>query len=120
MAFERACALDEIQADKALAVTLGRYDLAIARDGDEVFAIEDTCSHAEVALSEGEVEQTDGGCQIECWLHGSMFDLRTGKPTNLPATEPVATFPIDVRANPDGTREVFVDTETTLNGVTPA
>ena len=42
-----------------------------------------TCSHAEVALSEGDV--TD--CQIECWLHGSMFDLRTGKPTNLPATE---------------------------------
>jgi 3-phenylpropionate/trans-cinnamate dioxygenase ferredoxin component len=115
MAFERACALDEIQADKALAVTLGRYDIAIARDGDEVFAIEDTCSHAEVALSEGEVEQTDGGCQIECWLHGSMFDLRTGKPTNFPATEPVATFPVDVRGT-----EVFVDTETTLNGVTPA
>ena len=81
----------------------------------EVFAIEDTCSHAEVALSEGEVEQTDGGCQIECWLHGSMFDLRTGKPTNLPATEPVATFPIEVRGT-----DVYVDTETTLNGVTPA
>ena len=120
MAFERACALDEIQADKALAVTLGRYDIAIARDGDEVFAIEDTCSHAEVALSEGEVATNDGGCQIECWLHGSMFDLRSGKPTNFPATEPVATFPVDVRANPNGTSDVFVDTETTLNGVTPA
>ena len=60
---------------------------------------------------EGDVE--DG--HIECWLHGSMFDLRTGKPTNLPATEPVATFPVDVR---DG--DVYVDTETTLNGVTPA
>ncbi len=120
MGFERACALDEIQADQALAVTLGRYDIAIARDGDEVFAIENVCSHAEVALSEGEVEQTDGGCQIECWLHGSMFDLRTGKPTNLPATEPVATFAIDVRANPNGTSDVYVDTETTLNGVTPA
>ena len=46
-----------------------------------------------------------------------MFDLRTGKPTNFPATEPVATFPIDVR---DGTDDVYVDTETTLNGVTPA
>ena len=111
MAFERACALDEIQADKALAVTLGRYDLAIARDGDEVFAIEDTCSHAAVALSEGEV----GDSQIECWLHGSMFDLRTGKPTNLPATEPGATYPIEVRGT-----DVYVDTETTLNGVTPS
>ena len=93
----------------------GADENAIARDGDEVFAIENTCSHAEVALSEGEVEQTDGGCQIECWLHGSMFDLRTGKPTNLPATEPVATFPIEVRGT-----DVYVDTETTLNGVTPA
>ena len=82
---------------------------------DEVFAIENLCSHAEVALSEGEVASTDGGCQIECWLHGSMFDLRTGKPTNLPATEPVATFPVDVRGS-----DVYVDTETTLNGVTPA
>jgi 3-phenylpropionate/trans-cinnamate dioxygenase ferredoxin component len=115
MAFERACSLEEIPTDKALAVTLGRFDVAIARDGDEVFAVEDVCSHAEVALSEGEVETTDGGCQVECWLHGSMFDLRTGKPTNLPATEPVATFPIDVRGT-----DVYVDTETTLNGVTPA
>jgi 3-phenylpropionate/trans-cinnamate dioxygenase ferredoxin subunit len=115
MAFERACSLDEVAADQALAVTLGRYEIAVARDGDEVFAIENLCSHAEVALSEGEVASTDGGCQIECWLHGSMFDLRTGKPTNLPATEPVATFPVDVRGT-----DVYVDTETTLNGVTPA
>ena len=34
---------------------------------------------------------------MECWLHGSRFDLRTGKPTGLPATEPVATFPVEVR-----------------------
>jgi 3-phenylpropionate/trans-cinnamate dioxygenase ferredoxin subunit len=115
MAFERACSLDEVAADQALAVTLGRYEIAVARDGDEVFAIENLCSHAEVALSEGEVASTDGGCQIECWLHGSMFDLRTGKPTNLPATEPVATFPVDVRGT-----DVYVDTDTTLNGVTPA
>jgi 3-phenylpropionate/trans-cinnamate dioxygenase ferredoxin subunit len=115
MAYVRACALAEVPTDQALAVTIGRYDLAIARDGEEVFAVEDVCSHAEVALSEGEVASNDGGCQIECWLHGSMFDLRTGKPTNLPATEPVATFAVDVR---DG--DVYVDTDTTLNGVTPA
>ncbi len=65
----------------------------MARDGDEVFAIQDQCSHAAVALSEGEVDD----CTVECWLHGSRFDLRTGKPTGLPATEPVATFPVDVR-----------------------
>jgi 3-phenylpropionate/trans-cinnamate dioxygenase ferredoxin component len=115
MPFEKVCAVDDVPADEALAVTIGELDLAIARDGEEVFAVQDVCSHAEVALSEGEVATNDGGCQIECWLHGSMFDLRTGKPTNLPATEPVATFAVDVRGG-----DVYVDTDTTLNGVTPA
>ena len=116
MTFAPACALADVPTDEALAVTIGRYDVAVARNGDEVFALQDLCSHAEVALSEGEVAD----CQIECWLHGSMFDLRTGKPTNLPATEPVATFPVDVRVGANGTSDVYVDTETTLNGVTPA
>jgi 3-phenylpropionate/trans-cinnamate dioxygenase ferredoxin subunit len=116
MAFVRACALDDIAYDEALAVTVDSYDLAIARSAveggdDEVFALQDLCSHAAVALSEGEVED----CRIECWLHGSHFDLRTGKPTSFPATEPVATFPVEIR---DG--DVYVDVDTTLNGVTPA
>ncbi|WP_210437611.1 non-heme iron oxygenase ferredoxin subunit [Nocardioides xinjiangensis] len=111
MTFELACALSEVPADQGLAVTLGDLEVVVARDGDEVFALQNECSHATVALSEGEVAD----CQIECWLHGSMFDLRTGKPTSLPATEPVATFPVEVRGT-----DVYVDTETTLNGVTPA
>jgi 3-phenylpropionate/trans-cinnamate dioxygenase ferredoxin subunit len=115
MTFAPACALADVPTDEALAVTIGDYDVAVARNGDEVFALQDVCSHAEVALSEGEVAD----CQIECWLHGSMFDLRTGKPTNLPATEPVATFPIEIR-DVDGTAHVWVDVDTTLNGVTPA
>ena len=80
MGFERVCAADEVPTDEALGVTWGTWTLAIARDGDEFFAIQDLCSHAAVALSEGEVAD----CQIECWLHGSRFDLRTGKPTGLP------------------------------------
>jgi 3-phenylpropionate/trans-cinnamate dioxygenase ferredoxin subunit len=113
--FVPACALADVPVDEALAVTIGAYDVAIARNGDEVFALQDVCSHATVALSEGEVAD----CQIECWLHGSMFDLRTGKPTNLPATEPVATFPTEIRGV-DGDAEVWIDVDTTLNGVTPA
>jgi 3-phenylpropionate/trans-cinnamate dioxygenase ferredoxin component len=115
MTFERACALADVLEDEALAVTLGAQDVAVARNGDEVFAVEDICSHAAVALSEGEVEE----CTLECWLHGSRFDLRTGKPTGLPATEPVATFPVEVRANADGSADIYVDITTTLNGVTP-
>ena len=115
MSFERVASLADVPADEALAVTVDRYDVAIARDGDEVFALQDLCSHAAVSLSEGEVSSTDLGCTVECWLHGSTFDLRTGKPTSLPATEPVATFPVEVR---DG--DIYVDVTTTLNGVTPA
>ncbi len=109
--FVRVCALDEVKADQGLAVDVGDLTVAVARDGDDVYAIQDLCSHAAVALSEGEVED----CQIECWLHGSKFDLRTGRPTGFPATEPVATFRTEVR---DG--DVYVDTSTTLNGVRPS
>ena len=109
MAFERACAADDVPTDEAHAVTVNDVDVAVARDGDEFFAIYDLCSHAHVALSEGEV--ADG--TVECWLHGSCFDLRTGKPTSFPATEPVATFPVELRG-----ADVYVDTTTTLNGVT--
>ncbi len=110
MAFERACSLSDLADGQAHAVTVGDQELAIAADGGEVFAVEDMCSHASVALSEGEVVD----CTVECWLHGSTFDLRTGKPTVLPATEPVATFPVEVR---DG--DVYVDVSRTLNDVTP-
>ncbi|HEY0905458.1 MAG TPA: non-heme iron oxygenase ferredoxin subunit [Marmoricola sp.] len=110
MAFSRACAIDEIEDDAALAVTIDGIDVAVARDGDDVYALQDLCSHQAVPLTQGEVAD----CQIECFLHGSMFDLRTGKPTNLPATEPVSTFPVEVRGE-----DVFVDVSTSLNGVQP-
>jgi len=107
---QRACALADVPEDEALAVEVGGVAVAVARQGDEVFAVQDLCSHAAVTLSEGEV----ANCQIECWLHGSRFDLRTGKPVTFPATEPVAVFATEVR---DG--DVWVDTTTTLNGVDP-
>ena len=106
--FQRACALDDVAVGGALAVDVEGVDVAIVRTDDDVFAIHDECSHASVALSEGEVDAA--GCEIECWLHGSMFDLRTGKPTGLPATEPVAVYPCKV----EGT-EVLVDVTHPLN-----
>lgn len=115
MAFSRACALTDIPDDEPVAATIGAYNVAIARCGDEVFALQDLCSHAAVALSEGEVAD----CTVECWLHGSRFDLRTGKPTSLPATEPVSTFPVELREDGGEGIAVYVDTETTLNGVRP-
>ena len=102
MSFELACAPSDVPEDEALGVTIGSYDVAIARHGDEFFAIQDLCSHAAVALSEGEVEE----CTVECWLHGSRFDVRTGEPQEYPAITAVPTYPIRV----DGER-VLVDVD---------
>ena len=106
--FVRVCGLSELEEDTPKRVELDGTPISVVSTEGELFAIYDICSHANVSLTEGEVDD----CQIECWLHGSRFDLRTGKPTGLPATEPVATFPVEVR---DG--DVYVDTTTTLNGV---
>ena len=91
----RACSLSDVPDEGAIRVQLDGKPICIARSQGEVFALSDICSHADVALSEGDVE--DG--TIECWLHGSQFDLRTGKPTGLPATKPVATYAVTVEGD---------------------
>ena len=92
MAFQRACAVADVTNASPVAVTVDGVDVAVVRQGEDFYAIYDECSHAAIPLSEGEVE--DG--EIECWLHGSRFDLRTGKPSGPPATEPVPTYPVRV------------------------
>jgi len=91
----RVCSLSDVPHEGAIRVSLDGTPICIARSQGEVFAISDICSHADVSLSEGDVE--DG--TIECWLHGSRFDLRTGAPTGLPATKPVATYPVTVEGD---------------------
>jgi 3-phenylpropionate/trans-cinnamate dioxygenase ferredoxin subunit len=88
----RACALTDVPDEGAIRVWLDDEPVCIARSSGDVHALYDVCSHAEVALSEGEVE--DG--TVECWLHGSRFDLRTGKPTGLPATKSVPIYATNV------------------------
>ncbi len=111
MTFTRACALADLGDGKPKAVTVDEVDVALVRSGEELFAIRDECSHAAIALSEGDVEAVDGTCTIECWLHGSTFDLRTGRPTTLPAFEPVAVYPVRVEGD-----DVLVDVHTPLVG----
>ena len=94
--FVRACAREDLADNEPLAVELAGEPVAIVRvSAGDVYAIRDVCSHAEVPLSEGEVD----GCTIECWLHGSRFDLRTGKPTGMPATEPVPVYPVKIEGD---------------------
>ncbi len=90
--FRRACALSDLPADGALAVEVSGQPVCLVRTGGEVFALRDVCSHEEVPLSEGEIYDHT----VECWLHGSCFDLRTGKPTGPPATKPVATYQVKI------------------------
>jgi 3-phenylpropionate/trans-cinnamate dioxygenase ferredoxin subunit len=93
--FQRACALGDLTDGTPLRVEVDGLAVAVVKHDDEVFAIEDECSHAAVPLSDGDVED----CTIECFLHGSRFDLRTGKPTGLPATEPVPVFPVQINGD---------------------
>jgi 3-phenylpropionate/trans-cinnamate dioxygenase ferredoxin component len=106
MAFERVCGLSDVPEDGALRLELDEVDVAVVRFEGRVYALQDLCSHAEVPLSEGDVESVDGAPTIECWLHGSCFDLRTGEPTNLPATEPVDVYPVRVEGE-----DVLVDVD---------
>ena len=100
MARVRVCALRELAAESALAVEVGGDDVAVVRSGDRVYAIADECSHAAIPLSEGDV----GDGEIECYLHGSRFDLTTGQPLGLPATEPVPVYRVEVEGD-----DVYVD-----------
>jgi 3-phenylpropionate/trans-cinnamate dioxygenase ferredoxin subunit len=95
MTYVAAAALADVPKGGVLAVEVDGEEIALVRDGDDVYAMRDECSHASIPLSEGDVE----GCEIECWLHGSRFDVRTGKPVNLPATEPVPTYPTQIEGD---------------------
>ena len=99
--------LAKLPAVGAVRVIVDGLPVAVVRTEDgEVHAVGDTCTHADVSLAEGEVDD----CSIECWLHGSRFDLRTGRPTALPAIRPVPVYPVTVEGD-----TVFVDVTTTVD-----
>ena len=101
-AFTRACALSELPAEGVIGVEVDGEPVAVARVAGEIYAIRDVCSHAEVLLSEGEVYDHT----VECWLHGSCFDLRTGQPTGPPASQPVPVYPVKIEGD-----DVYVATK---------
>jgi 3-phenylpropionate/trans-cinnamate dioxygenase ferredoxin component len=84
--------LSALALDAPVQVVVDDVTVCLVRTAEGVRAVNDVCSHADVSLCEGEVD----GDTIECWLHGSRFDLTTGRPTGLPATEPVAVYPVTV------------------------
>jgi 3-phenylpropionate/trans-cinnamate dioxygenase ferredoxin subunit len=94
----RVCDPDDLAPGEVRKFDVDGIPVALVRCNDGYHAVNDTCSHADYSLSEGEVDLDD--CTIECWKHGSAFDLRTGEPESLPATKPVAVYA--VRVEDDG------------------
>jgi 3-phenylpropionate/trans-cinnamate dioxygenase ferredoxin component len=95
--FTEVVALRDLAEGTARRVMVDGVPVALVRTEGQVFAVSDVCSHADVSLSEGEVD----GCTLECWLHGSRFDLRTGQPTGLPATVAVPVYPVTIEGSGD-------------------
>ncbi|SED90990.1 non-heme iron oxygenase ferredoxin subunit [Ruania alba] len=111
MTAQLVAAREDLEPGEAMRLELDAADgslvevaLARAEDGT-YYALADVCSHGQVSLSEGEVE----GDTLECWLHGSTFDMKTGRPLSLPATRPVPAYPVSY----DGDN-VFVDVDAPL------
>jgi len=91
--FTLVCQVDDLAVGSAARAEVDGVIVAMVRDGDGgIHALDDRCTHADVSLSEGDVD----GCTLECWLHGSRFDVRTGEPSGPPATVPVAVHPVKI------------------------
>ncbi len=88
------CSFDELEPGTSRRVEVDGVPVAVVRCGDRVLAVHDVCSHANVSLSGGSVWCDE--LEIECPKHGSTFDLLTGEPITLPATQPVAVYPVEV------------------------
>jgi 3-phenylpropionate/trans-cinnamate dioxygenase ferredoxin subunit len=96
--------LDELPPGAVKVVEWEDLDIAVVNCGGELFALEDTCSHGAASLAEGGLDEA--ACTLECPQHGSLFDLRTGRPLSLPAYVPQETFPVRVQ---DGVIKLEVD-----------
>jgi 3-phenylpropionate/trans-cinnamate dioxygenase ferredoxin component len=108
VATTRICSSDELVENQAVKVVVDGVPIALVKDsGGTIHAIGDTCTHGEISLSEGFIEDDT----LECWAHGSQFSLTTGKPLNLPAYEPVPVYAVevldgDVYLDPNVTKEI--------------
>jgi 3-phenylpropionate/trans-cinnamate dioxygenase ferredoxin component len=87
-------AADEFPPGSSKIVRHGNLFVGVYNCGGELYAIEDRCSHDDGPLCEGDWDEDL--CRVVCPRHGSMFELSSGRPMSLPATEPVDTYPVSV------------------------
>lgn len=98
----RVASLDEVPEEEVLGVEVESRQVALTRVGQALYAFENDCSHMHCTFEDAEIE----GGVIHCVCHGSAFDLRSGAPTNPPATEPIRVYSVHVE---DG--DVYVKIE---------
>jgi 3-phenylpropionate/trans-cinnamate dioxygenase ferredoxin component len=105
MALVRICSLDDVPAGEVRRFEIDHRPIAVVNLGEDgVRAVDAICSHAHYFLDEGDVDPDFG--TIECPKHGSTFDLDTGRPTTLPATQPVDVFDVKIEGD-----DVYIDYE---------
>lgn len=98
------CAVSELQPGQMRLVEWEDVEIGVFNCAGALYAIEDRCSHDDGPLAEGPFDESR--CTVECPRHGSLFDLRSGKPLTLPAYQPVDTFAVIVE---DDTIKLEVD-----------
>ncbi|WP_280269522.1 bifunctional 3-phenylpropionate/cinnamic acid dioxygenase ferredoxin subunit [Nocardia wallacei] len=85
--------LDDLPVGEVATVrTSGGVPISVFHTEEGLFAIDDTCTHQDASLADGWVED----CTVECPLHDSCFDLRTGTVSGPPAKVPVRTYAVRV------------------------
>jgi 3-phenylpropionate/trans-cinnamate dioxygenase ferredoxin subunit len=98
------CTAEELPEGSMRLTEVDGAKIGVFNCGGELLAIEDRCSHDDGPLAEGEFDA--GACTVECPRHGSLFDLRSGRPKTLPAFSPVETYEVRVE---DGQVKLEVD-----------
>jgi nitrite reductase/ring-hydroxylating ferredoxin subunit len=101
MAFVKVCGVGDLRPGEALRFEAS-CPVALFRVGEQFYATDDTCTHAEASLSDGYID----GDTVECPFHSARFCIRTGEALSLPASEPLKTYSVKVE---DGS--VFVDVD---------
>jgi 3-phenylpropionate/trans-cinnamate dioxygenase ferredoxin component len=97
MSFKTVAMLDEIPDGGMKQVSVHGDVVGLYRVGEDVYAINDYCSHEETFLTEGDFEPDE--LEVECPLHGSRFNVVDGSVRILPATKPVASYPVKVEGD---------------------
>ena len=102
MSWIRLASLSRLPVEEPVKITMHGHDLVLVRMADCVHAVGETCSHERASMADGFVDE---GC-IECPRHGARFELSTGKPLTLPATQPLPRYDVKVEGD-----HVYVDLE---------